>query len=353
MPKRVKIEPHLSSDELERRYRQAQNVIERSHYQTIWLLALGKTTQEVAEVTGYGLSWIYELVRSYNRSGPGMLGDHRHHNLGARPLLDDVQQAQLWQALQGKPADGGLWTGPKVAAWMSELLGRPVSAQRGWEYLKRLRYRLRSPRPQHGEADLQEQEAWKKKLAQQTARVQAEHPEADVEVWTMDEHRLGLKPVLRDVWVPEGEQPIAQVNWRFQWLWLYGFVHPQSGETYWWILPKVNINLFNRVLADFAKHFGPGKNKQIILAMDQAGWHTSSQVEVPEGIHLEFMPCHSPELQPAERLWPLTNEAVANQLFQTLDDLEEVLFQRCRALLKQQDLIRGLTCFHWWPLVAA
>jgi len=53
----------------------------------------------VAEVTGYGLSWIYELVRSYNRSGPGMLGDHRHHNL-AGPLLDDVQQAQLWQALQ-------------------------------------------------------------------------------------------------------------------------------------------------------------------------------------------------------------------------------------------------------------
>jgi len=78
MPKRVKIEPHLSSDELERRY-QAQNVIERSHYQTIWLLALGNN-QEVAEVTGYGLSWIYELVRSYNRSGPGMLGDHRHHN---------------------------------------------------------------------------------------------------------------------------------------------------------------------------------------------------------------------------------------------------------------------------------
>lgn len=58
-------------------------------------------------------------------------------------------------------------------------------------------------------------------------------------------------------------------------------------------------------------------------------------------------------LQPAERLWPLTNEAIANKLFQTLDELEEVLFQRCRALLKQQDLIRGLTCFHWWPKVAA
>jgi len=109
---------------------------------------------------------------------------------------------------------------------------------------------------------------------------------------------------------------------------------PQSGETYWWILPKVNINLFNRVLADFAKHFGPGKNKQIILAMDQAGWH--SQVEVPEGYSFGVH-AHSPTNR--ERLWPLTNEA-ANQLFQTLDDLEEVLFS-CRALLKQQDLIRA------------
>lgn len=65
-----------------------------------------------------------------------------------------------------------------------------------------------------------------------------------------------------------------------------------------WILPKVNINLFNRVLADFAQHFGVGKNKRIVLPLDQAGWHTSEQVKVPEGIHLELMPSHSPELQP-------------------------------------------------------
>lgn len=39
-----------------------------------------------------------------------------------------------------------------------------------------------------------------------------------------------------------------------------------------WILPKVNIKLFNRVLADFAQHFGVGKHKRIVLAMDQAGW---------------------------------------------------------------------------------
>lgn len=69
-----------------------------------------------------------------------------------------------------------------------------------------------------------------------------------------------------------------------------------------WILPRVNITLFNRVLADFACEFQVGKNKHIILTVDQAGWHTSQQVEIPEGIHLEFMPSHSPELQPAPEI---------------------------------------------------
>lgn len=55
-------------------------------------------------------------------------------------------------------------------------------------------------RPHHEETSWEEQEAWKKKLAIETQKIQEEHPDAEVEVWTMDEHRLGLKPVLRKVW---------------------------------------------------------------------------------------------------------------------------------------------------------
>ena len=192
-----------------------------------------------------------------------------------------------------------------------------------------------------------------KKRRAPAKRIQQQHPLAAVEVWGMDEHRLGLKPIIRRVWVGYGEQPIANVNWRYQWLWLYGFVHPSTGETYFWILPKVNLELFNLVLEDFAREFKVGKDKHIILTIDQAGWHTSKQVQVPEGLHLEFMPSHSPELQPAERLWPLVNEPIANRSFQNLDELEEVLFQRCQALLKQPSLIKGIACFHWWPTTKA
>jgi hypothetical protein len=53
--------------------------------------------------------------------------------------------------------------------------------------------------------------------------------------------------------------------------------------------------------------------------LDQAGWHTAKEAEVPEGIHLRFLPARSLELQPTERLWPLANDAVANRLFEVLD----------------------------------
>ncbi|MGV2828473.1 transposase [Myxosarcina sp. GI1(2024)] len=83
------------------------------------------------------------------------------------------------------------------------------------------------------------------------------------------------------------------------------------------------------------------------MALDRESVHVSQNLTVPQGIHLVWMPPKSPELQPAERLWPLTNEALANQTFDNLDGLEEVIVQRCRTLLRQPKLVRGLTNYHW------
>jgi transposase len=154
--------------------------------------------------------------------------------------------------------------------------------------------------------------------------------------------------VNRQIWVPEGEQPIALVNWKYNWLWLVGLVCPTTGETYWWIVPRLNNEVFSQVLADFAQHFSIGSHKRVILVVDQASFHTSEEVQVPEGIHLLFLPPKSPELQPAERLWPLTNEAMANRTFVDLDELEQVIGDRCRVLLRRRGFIRGLTNFYWW-----
>jgi Winged helix-turn helix len=130
MPKRLSIQPHLTLDVLERRYRAAKDPVARSHWQILWLLAQGKPAAQVAAVTGYTANWVRSLAQRYSRDGPAGLGDHRHQNPGSPGLLSVAQLRALARALDQPPADGGLWTGPKVAAWMAATLGRPVHPQR-------------------------------------------------------------------------------------------------------------------------------------------------------------------------------------------------------------------------------
>ena len=114
-------------------------------------------------------------------------------------------------------------------------------------------------------------------------------------------------------------------------------------------MPRLNTEIFKRVLADFAQHFGFGEHKRAIIVVDQAGWHISKNLQLPSGIHLSLLPSHSPELQPSERLWSLTDEAIVNKSFEDIDELEEVIFRRCQALLPQKDLLSRFTLYHWWP----
>lgn len=160
---------------------------------------------------------------------------------------------------------------------------------------------------------------------------------------------MGLQPILRRVWALRGQRPVVAVEPRYEWTYLYGFVQPESGQTYWLLLPKVNIALFNLALAEFAKAMGAGEDKLILLVMDGAGWHTSEQVQVPQGIQLVQLPAYSPELQPAEKLWPLSNEGIANRHFKSLDELETLQAERCRTLSNHQSLVRAHTLFQWWP----
>ena len=173
-----------------------------------------------------------------------------------------------------------------------------------------------------------------------------------MELWAEDEHRLGLKPILRRVWSPRGKRPVVPVRPRYEWLWVYGWVQPATGATEWLLLPTVNTACFNVALEQFAQAVGAGPEKQVLVVVDQAGWHGAADVRLPAGVHLEFLPAYCPELQPAERLWPLTNEGVANQLFASLDALEAAVAHRLVALIQQPALVRAYTAYHWWPTAA-
>ena len=187
-------------------------------------------------------------------------------------------------------------------------------------------------------------------LAERLNTLRTEHQTAEIEVWASDEHRVGLQPILRKVWSPVGERPIAHVNPRYEWLYVYSYVHPASRQTEWHLLPRVNRDWFAASLAAFAQAVGAGANKIILLQVDQAGWHTTEKLEVPDGIELFFQPPYSPEVQPSERLWSLVDEPLVNKAIESLEQLEEILIERCCVLSEQfTEAIQALTQFHWWP----
>ena len=162
MGKRLQVAAHLSVAELAERYRHEPDGRTRTHWQLLWQMATGKTVQEVAAMTGLSVGWIRRLVGRYNEHGPEAVGDQRHHNPGAAPVLTAAPEVELGQALDGPAPHGEVWSGPLVAQWISDHAQRSVTKQSGWLYLRRLDYRLRVTRPRHAKADPHAQEAFKK-----------------------------------------------------------------------------------------------------------------------------------------------------------------------------------------------
>jgi DDE superfamily endonuclease len=172
-----------------------------------------------------------------------------------------------------------------------------------------------------------------------------------VELWTCDEHRVGLIPRLKRIWAPKGQRPIVKVQTQYEWLYLFAFVRPQTGETVWYILPECNTRAFQRVLDNFAKDRAASEDNHVLLVLDQAPWHTSKDLTLPTGLETLLLPPYSPELQPAELLWNLSDDTIVNRSFQNLDQLQETLSEQCVRLIHQPQRIKDLCLFHWWPLV--
>lgn len=168
----------------------------------------------------------------------------------------------------------------------------------------------------------------------------------------MDEHRIGLKPVLRRIWAPRGQRPTVRIRPRYEWLYIYAFAHPNSGRSFYLLMPTVSIDAFSIALQEFANFLCLTDAHQILLLVDNAGWHTSPKVTCPSHLALRFLPPYSPELQPAEHLWQFTDTPLVNRCFDSLDDLEIVMVDHCRWLQDQTALIRSSTLFSWWPNVA-
>jgi transposase len=167
-------------------------------------------------VTGYSAYWIGQIARRDNRAGPDGVRDQRRHGQARQPLLTAERHAALRAALAEPHPAGDHWCGRTVAAWMSARFGRLVSRQVAWRTLRQLGAHFLKPRPRHIQADPRAQAVFKARLRPLLRKVATAFPQARVEVWAVDEHRIGLTPILHKAWRIDGQCPLAPVRHRYE-----------------------------------------------------------------------------------------------------------------------------------------
>src|SRR5260370_2660502 len=138
MSRRIHLQPHLSVDELERRYRAAKEPNERTWWQLLWLLAQGRTATELSAVTGYRAYWIGQIAKRYNEQGPAGMQNRRHTtSYRPPPVLSLALQEELRAALAEAAARNEPWTGGGGGGCVAERRGHPRFHHSGLTYLLR------------------------------------------------------------------------------------------------------------------------------------------------------------------------------------------------------------------------
>jgi transposase len=159
------VERHLSPAQIERRFRECINRHEKVHWHVIDLLTRPGTklsANSAAPLVGLSPAWAAEMVKRWNRHGADGLKDGRHEN-GREPLLKPRQREHLYARWQQAAPGGGLWSGPKVAAYVKERWKYDIDPATGWTWLRQLGFTLQVPRPSHpNAASPDERREWKK-----------------------------------------------------------------------------------------------------------------------------------------------------------------------------------------------
>jgi hypothetical protein len=171
------------------------------------------------------------------------------------------------------------------------------------------------------------------------------NPEDDrpVLIFAQDEGRFGRISDARRAWSPLGTRPQAPRQIIRTYLYVFTAVCPALGKMTSLILPMANTEMMNiflgQVAEDFPEYF-------ILMLVDQAGWHISQKLKVPDNIKLIPLPPRSPELNPAEHIWEeLREKNFANKAFESLDEVEDNLCLGLNGLASNPEKLRSMTNF--------
>jgi hypothetical protein len=139
-----------------------------------------------------------------------------------------------------------------------------------------------------------------------------------VEIRFADEARVGRKNGITRRWARRGTRPSAPQDQRYASVHIFGAVCPKDGQGAALVLPFCNTAAMHLHLAEISEMVSPGRHA--VLLLDQAGWHLSGDVAVPDNITL--LPPKRPELNVMEKVRQFMRDNwLSNRVFRDHDDI--------------------------------
>ena len=143
-----------------------------------------------------------------------------------------------------------------------------------------------------------------------------------VRIMFQDEAGFGRISTIAACWVPEGVRAIVPSQQVREYQYIYGAVDPQDGERFFITAPICNNVWMSAFLKELSEAY---PDDLIILVMDNATWHSSEKLEVPNNIECHFIPPRTPEMNPIEQIWKELRKDFANKIFKSLNAVLEQL----------------------------
>jgi len=144
-------------------------------------------------------------------------------------------------------------------------------------------------------------------------------------------------------WCRKGLRPSVPCHHIREYRYAYGAVEPQTGQSFFLVMPYCNTDCMNVFLRELAKEY---PDDFLLIVMDGASWHKAKGLQMPDNIKLLYLPPATPEMNPIEQIWAwLRLHGFRNEVFQTLDKVVDRLCDTICSLSPQ--IVKSITHRNW------
>ncbi len=141
----------------------------------------------------------------------------------------------------------------------------------------------------------------------------------------------------------KGIKPIGIYKHSYLYKWLWGSFSPITGENFCMLTDTVSKDFFIKYLQDFSQT-KPDELK--ILIIDNAAFHSTKDIELPNNMILLPIPPYCPELNPAEKMWQWMKDKIAMKVYDTIDTLENKIEDLI--IQAENEIIKSVTGYKFY-----